>query len=228
MSDIAVNNYTPFQVFPKYVTDETLKRARTEDANGNPAVRVTFNDVEPDLTEIEQRIGAKTEAKWDDSVDTNPGSVISILKSIDNKVKPCIRTIGSGPGTVTLSSSTTFDILTMIGGTKPANLKYLILMMRLHGNTSAIWVPAFASNNTHFVLQQEELGKFTNNPSEHILSGVQFTFDANTWVLSVNYGYYTHTYWDDNAGTISITSGSHHDLSQMTFTFYGVEGLFNI
>lgn len=87
MTDITASAFTSSQVFPKYVTDETLKRARTDDGNGNTAIRVTFDDQEPDLTEIEQRIGAKNEAKWNDSVDTNEGSVISVLKSISLKFK---------------------------------------------------------------------------------------------------------------------------------------------
>lgn len=87
MTDVSANAFTTNQVFPKYVTEETLKRARTEDGNGNTAIRVTFNDEEPDLTKIEQRIGAKDEAKWNDSVDTNEGSVISVLKSISLKFK---------------------------------------------------------------------------------------------------------------------------------------------
>lgn len=84
MTDITANSFTTHQVFPKYVTDETLKRARTDDGNGNTAIRVTFDDQEPDLTEIEQRIGAKDEAKWSG---TGDGSVISILKSISNSLK---------------------------------------------------------------------------------------------------------------------------------------------
>ena len=109
MTDKVANAYTNFQVFPKYVTDETLKRARTEDKDGNPAINIynkelgdivsedsqgnkflrvdlDSSDV-PDLTKIEQRIGAKNEAKWNDSVDTNEGSVISVLKSISLKFK---------------------------------------------------------------------------------------------------------------------------------------------
>lgn len=86
MSNIVSNNYTPFQVFPKYVVDETLQKVVTSNENGDPALRVVCNDVEPDLTEIESRIGAKTEGQWNNAVDTNPGSIISILKNIDNKL----------------------------------------------------------------------------------------------------------------------------------------------
>ena len=227
MSDITSNNYTSFQVFPKYVTDETLKRARTEDADGNPAIRVSFNDVEPDLTEIESRIGAKNEPKWDDSVDTNPGSVISILKSIDGKVNKldAWQHLADGPGTVTLSNSTTFNILNMVGGVKPAGIDYLVLLLRLHGAYSAIWLPANAQTNMHFVLKQEELGKFTSSPNERSYSGIQFEFDVNTWVLSVKMGYYTYTNWDPNTGNITITSND-NDLSHMVFTFASVEGVF--
>lgn len=228
MTNIPVNSFSAGITYPKYVTDETLKRARTEDANGDPAVRVAFNDVEPDLSEIESRIGTKTEAKWDDSVDTNAGSVISILKSIDFKMKDLTywKHLADGPGTVSLTNSTTFNLLNMIGGVKPANLKYLVLITRLHGGYTATWIYANAGSNTHFVVKQEELGKFTNDPSEHILSGIQFVVDKDTWVMSIKGCYYTHTYWDDVAGTISITNGSHHDITQFTFTFDGIEGVF--
>ena len=40
MTDKVVNAFTTHQVFPKYVTDETLKRARTEDKDGNPAINI--------------------------------------------------------------------------------------------------------------------------------------------------------------------------------------------
>lgn len=106
MTDKVVNAFTTHQVFPKYVTDETLKRARTEDKDGNPAINIynkelgdiidedsqgnkflrvdlDSSDV-PDLTKIEQRIGAKDEAKWSG---TGDGSVISILKSISDSLK---------------------------------------------------------------------------------------------------------------------------------------------
>lgn len=227
MADKAVNTFTNQQVFPKYVTDETLKRARVEDANGDSAIRVSFNDVEPDLTEIESRIGAKNEPKWDDSVDTNPGSVISILKSIDSKVNKldAWQHLADGPGVVTLSNSTTFNILNMVGGVKPAGLDYLVLIMRLHGAYTAIWLPANANDNEHFVLKQEELGKYTNLPSERAYTGIQFEFDVNTWVLSVQMGYYTYTNWDPNTGNITITSND-NDLSHMVFTFASVEGVF--
>ena len=91
MSNIVSNNYTVSQVFPKYVVDGTLKKVVTTDENGNPALRVVCNDEEPDLTEIESRIGAKTEGEWNNSVDTNPGSIISILKNIDSKLTTPIR-----------------------------------------------------------------------------------------------------------------------------------------
>ena len=227
MADKAVNAFTTQQVFPKYVTDETLKRARVEDANGNSAIRVSSNEVVPDLSEIKSRIGAKDEPKWDDSVDTNPGSVISILKSIDGKVNKldAWQHLADGPGTVSLNNSTTFNILNMVGGVKPAGIDYLVLLLRLHGTYSAIWLPANAQTNMHFVLKQEELGKYTNSPNERAYSGIQFSFDVNTWVLSVQMGYYTYTKWDPDTGNITITSNS-NDLSQMVFTFASVEGVF--
>lgn len=134
--------------------------------------------------------------------------------------------LANGPGTVTLDNSTTFDVLSLIGGTKPANLKYLVLILRLDGAQSDIWIPAQAASNTHFVLKQEELGKLTNDPSERIYSGIQFKFDASTWVLSTKGCYYTHTYWHDNMGNIEITANSHHDISDLVFTFLSVEGVF--
>ena len=90
MSNITSNIFTSSQIFPKYVCDETLRRAAQVDSDGNTAIRVIADDEEPDLTEIKQRIGAKDEAKWDNSVDTNPGSIISILKAIENKITPQI------------------------------------------------------------------------------------------------------------------------------------------
>lgn len=134
--------------------------------------------------------------------------------------------LANGPGTTTLTNSSTFDVLSMIGGTKPANLKYLVLMMRLDGANSAIWINAQGTSNTHFVLKQEELGKLTDDPSERIYSGIQFKFDASTWVLSTKGCYYTHTYWHDNYGNIEITANSHHNIGDLVFTFYGIEGVF--
>lgn len=91
MTNIPVNSFSAGTTYPKYVTDETLRQVVTTDEDGNPALRVVCDDVEPDLSEIEERIGEKTEEEWDDSVDTNPGSVISILKNINTKLTTPIR-----------------------------------------------------------------------------------------------------------------------------------------
>ena len=91
MTNIPVNSFSAGTTYPKYVTDETLRQVVTTDEDGNPALRVVCDDVEPDLSEIEERIGEKTEEEWDNSVDTNPGSVISILKNIDTKLTTPIR-----------------------------------------------------------------------------------------------------------------------------------------
>lgn len=77
MSDTAENLYTSNQVFPKYVTDSTLKRARVDTSDG-PAIRIKDSN-EVNLDEIESRMGAKSEAAWSGSGD---GSIISILKRI--------------------------------------------------------------------------------------------------------------------------------------------------
>ena len=83
MSDIPNNIFTKSQVFPKYVSDETLKRARVEESDGT-AIRIsgTFSGSSTDLTDTNGKIDdVKTAVN---TVNTSVGTTNSKLTDIQN------------------------------------------------------------------------------------------------------------------------------------------------
>ena len=95
MSDITSNIFTSSQVFPKYVSDETLKRARVEESDGT-AIRIsgTFSGSSTDLT------------------DTN-GKIDDVKTSVDT-VNTSVGTVNTSVGTVNTTLGTTNSKLTDI------------------------------------------------------------------------------------------------------------------
>ena len=140
MSNIVSNNYTGFQVFPKYVIDETLKQASYVNDNGDLTIRTSFVSSAPDLSEIESRIGAKTEGKWNNTVDTNPGSIISILKNIDNKLSTPIPKLEKLKVTAIKNRGTDFlgNMLQLAPGTNtitiPSGKMCVVIQLANDGN----------------------------------------------------------------------------------------------
>lgn len=76
--DVTSNAFTPFTNFPKYVTDETLKRARVDTEDGS-AIRVTSTNT-VDLTPVTNSLGATQDTSSDPTV-------IGLLKSISSKLQ---------------------------------------------------------------------------------------------------------------------------------------------
>lgn len=128
MTDLNNNAFSAFNVFPKYVTDDTLKRARV-DNNGTTSIRVS-NTTEPtpaDLSTLESntgdiktysqaindKVGFKTDAAWDGET-SNP-SIISLLKKTsNNSVDLSSVTTPLGTTADTSSDSTVIGLLKSI------------------------------------------------------------------------------------------------------------------
>ena len=88
MSGETANVFTNTNVLPKYVVDETLKRARTEDGS---AIRVTATN-STDLSPVTDALGTTEDA------DTDP-TVIGLLKNISSTnstdLSPVTDTLGT-------------------------------------------------------------------------------------------------------------------------------------
>ena len=197
MSNITSNIFTSSQIFPKYVCDETLRRAAQVDNDGNTAIRVIANDEEPDLTEIKQRIGAKDETKWDNSVDTNPGSVISILKAIENKMTPIIvppetrvlsKVVNEGNGDEVPFSS--FQSIDLLNPTLSMTANSYVLYIAPTGNfyELAIYIRASGSETLDLTTIPQYSdpadGKYYHIANE-IYQGFEFQF-TNSGILNFN------------------------------------------
>lgn len=129
MTDFANNTFSSFNTLPKYVVEETLKRARVEGDTGT-SIRVTATNPEPtpaDLSTLESttgdiktfsqaindKVGFKTDAAWDGET-TNP-SIISVLKkTASNSVDLSSVTTPLGTTTDTSSDSTVIGLLKSI------------------------------------------------------------------------------------------------------------------
>lgn len=85
MSGESHNLFTQSQTFPKYVSDETLKRARVDTADG-PSIRVagTFSGSSTDLTSTNGKIDDVKTAV--DTVNTSVGSVNTTLGTTNSKL----------------------------------------------------------------------------------------------------------------------------------------------
>lgn len=134
------------------------------------------------------------------------------------------KRLAPGPQGVDLGQNPSINVLSLIGGTKPANLRYLVFIMRLNGEVSAVWIPIHTSTNPHFVLKSEQLD--SSDPSIRTYAGVHFNWDHNSWVLTAQNCYWNSTYWHDNYGNIEITDGD-HNLSGVVFSFYDIYGVFD-
>lgn len=95
MSDVSKTIFSNGQVYPRYVSDETLKRARTETTDGT-ALRITgnFNGSATDLTDTNDKI--------DD------------VKTAVNTVNTSVGTVNTSVGTVNTTLGTTNSKLTDI------------------------------------------------------------------------------------------------------------------
>lgn len=78
MSGQATNIFSQGNVLPKYVSEETLKRARVTTANGI-AVRVAGGNT-TDLTPVTDTLGTTSDTSTDPTV-------IGLLKSISSKLQ---------------------------------------------------------------------------------------------------------------------------------------------
>lgn len=95
MTDLNQNTFSSFNVFPKYVTDDTLKRARV-DNNGLTSIRVssaseptptdlsTLESNTGDIKTADQAISTAVGTSTDTSSDS---TVIGLLKSIASKLQ---------------------------------------------------------------------------------------------------------------------------------------------
>lgn len=109
MSGTPINDFSSFQVFPKYVSDETLKRARVE-TEGGTSIRVTATNPEPtpaDLSTLESttadiktasqaisdKVGFRNEAAWDGEAAS--ASVIQIEKKTSGDTASIKTAVGS-------------------------------------------------------------------------------------------------------------------------------------
>ena len=125
MTDLNNNSFSAFNVFPKYVTDDTLKRARI-DNNGTTSIRVS-NTTEPtpvDLSTLESntgdiktfsqaindKVGFKTDAAWDG--EATSASVIQIEKKTSGDTASIKTAVGSSSDTS--SDSTVIGLLKSI------------------------------------------------------------------------------------------------------------------
>lgn len=78
MSDLNSNTFSAFNVFPKYVVEDSLKRAKVQLPNGDIAIRMTGDivvDPEVSLAPVTDALGETTDA-------SSSNTVIGLLKNI--------------------------------------------------------------------------------------------------------------------------------------------------
>ena len=129
MSGAAINQFSGYQVFPKYVAEDTLKRARIDGDSGT-SIRVTATNPEPtpvDLSTLEtntgdiktysqainDKVGFKTDAAWDGET-TNPSMISLLKKTASNSVDLSSVTTPLGTTADTSSDSTVIGLLKSI------------------------------------------------------------------------------------------------------------------
>lgn len=136
MSGEAINQFSGYQVFPKYVAEETLKRARTTDDNGQTSIRVTATNPEPtpvDLSTLESntgdiktysqaindKVGFKTDVAWDGET-TNPSMISLLKKTASNTVDLSEVTTSLGTTSDVATDSTVIGLLKRVDADLPA------------------------------------------------------------------------------------------------------------
>lgn len=109
MSGESHNLFTQSQTFPKYVSDETLKRARVDTADG-PSIRVagTFSGSSTDITPISDALGTTSDTSSDPTLIGLTKLGNSSLNGIDYNT----ISIDTKVGTL---GTTTSDIKTVMG-----------------------------------------------------------------------------------------------------------------
>lgn len=193
MSNIVSNNFTGFQVYPKYVVDETLQKVVTSNENGDPALRVVCNDVEPDLSEIESRIGEKTEGEWDNSVDTNPGSIISILKNIDSKLTTPIRPPTPPPQPLILT-----EVINDISGPVTFTKSSDQASVRIPSGGAYLFIMAEDTDNYYVKIQIYRSGVTSVTPG-NMIYGSNSCYNVDNSAVFMPY----HLIWNNNNTTFN-------------------------
>lgn len=110
-----------------------------------------------------------------------------------------------------------------IGGSYPANLHYLVLVMRINGFMSIQWINRYSTHDTYLMVEAKEL---KTDPSETQEAGIQFRYDYSSGVLYYVSSYFRRMYYHDNYGNVEITFGSHNPGDSQLY-FYSIYGLFD-
>lgn len=128
MSGESHNLFTQSQTFPKYVSDETLKRARVDTADG-PSIRVagTFSGSSTDITPISDALGTTSDTSSDPTLigltklgNSSLNGIDYTAMSIDTKVGSVGSTVDNIKTAIGTTADTSSDP-TLIGLTKLGN-----------------------------------------------------------------------------------------------------------